>query len=443
MIEETISGLWWRRFARREACSWEELEQFPKCRPDERRRILSERLLGQVQYFGNRTDALAEWREAAKIRDPADLWKIWSTLPIVTKQTLQAQFPAEELQSRFRLQGTVRSTGGSTGEPTVFFHDTAMMRATNAASTYTRTQMGWHPGMATVKIWGSERDIQRSVGLRTRIYNRLLREIVLDGYGLTDDTVTRVAAAVRKQRPVAMWGFTSMLEFVAKRLVERGECLPAGWVRTAWNGGEMLFAEQVEIFRKAFGIPIFNRYGGRELSVMACQYTDGGPLFAMRPWLFLEVVNEKGLPAAPGESGRLLWTSTICRGTPFLRYEIGDLGTFLPAHLDESGIGALQDLQGRTAGLITLRDGRKINCIFWNHLFKEFSEVEQFQVVIRDGRQLHILLKGGGFTAVREHNLRDILLRFLGSTPVDLEWVSAIPVTRHGKLVQVVRERSD
>src|ERR1017187_385417 len=176
---------------------------------------------------------------------------------------------------------------------------------------------------------------------------------------------------------------------------------------------------------------------------MACQYTDGGPLFAMRPWLFLEVVNEKGLPAAPGESGRLLWTSTICRGTPFLRYEIGDLGTFLPAHLDESGIGALQDLQGRTAGLITLRDGRKINCIFWNHLFKEFSEVEQFQVVIRDGRQLHILLKGGGFTAVREHNLRDILLRFLGSTPVDLEWVSAIPVTRHGKLVQVVRERSD
>ena len=176
-------------------------------RPDQRRSILAERLLAQIQYFGKRGDALPEWREAAQIKNPADLWKVWPMLPIVTKKTLQENFPAQDLQSRFEIGGTIRSTGGSTGEPTVFVHDEAMMRATNAASTYTRVEMGWRPGMCTVKVWGSERDIRRRLGFRTVIYNRLLREILLDGYRLTDETVDRMVASTRRHHPIAVWGF--------------------------------------------------------------------------------------------------------------------------------------------------------------------------------------------------------------------------------------------
>jgi hypothetical protein len=103
-----------------------------------------------------------------------------------------------------------------------------------------------------------------------------------------------------------------------------------GSVRTAWNGGEMLSEEQADIFRSAFHRSLLNRYGGRELSTMACQYTDGGRLVVLRPWLMVDVVNEQGKPAAPGESGRLLWTSTVWRGTPLLRYEVEDWDTFGP-----------------------------------------------------------------------------------------------------------------
>jgi phenylacetate-CoA ligase len=165
-------------------------------------------------------------------------------------------------------------------------------------------------------------------------------------------------------------------------------------------------------------------------------------MIAMRPWLFLEVVNDRGMPAAPGESGRLLWTSTVCRGTPFLRYEIGDLASFLQGYEDEAGIGAIHQLQGRSAGLLTLPDGRTINCLYWNHLFKEFPEVQQFQVVLRDLRALRVFLKGAGFSPEREAELRGILLSFLGSVPIELVWVQSIPLTPHGKLVQVVREQA-
>jgi len=441
MIVEAASRYWWRRFVEREACSWDELENFPRLRPDRQRRTLAERLLAQVQYFGNRADALPEWREAARIKNPDELWKAWPSLPVLTKKDLQTRFPARELQSRFHLEGIVKSTGGSTGEPTHVFHDAPMMRAANAASTYTCLKMGWRPGMVTVKVWGSERDIQRRVALRTRLYTRLLRDIVIDGYEMNDRTVSQFLALVQRYRPVSISGFSSMLDFVANAILQQQACPPPGSVRAAWNGGEMLLPGQIETFRRAFGVPILNRYGGRELSTMACQFEDGGPLAVLRPWLFVEIVTDSGKPAAPGESGRLLWTSTICRGTPIMRYDIGDLGSFLPPHEDESGVSALSDLHGRSAGILDLPDGRRINCLYWNHLFKEFLEVRQFQVVLKSDRSLRILLKGQRSSPARAAELVSLLTRFLGPVPFRIEWVAEIPTTRQGKLLQVVREQ--
>ena len=107
-----------------------------------------------------------------------------------------------------------------------------------------------------------------------------------------------------------------MLEFVAGRVLELGKQVPSGMVRVAWNGGEMLFPEQVAVFKKAFGVPILNLYGGREFSAIACQYKADDPLYVLRPWQFVELVDENGKPVGPGEIGRIICTSTICRGTP-------------------------------------------------------------------------------------------------------------------------------
>ncbi|HWP02049.1 MAG TPA: hypothetical protein VNL96_01190, partial [Gemmatimonadaceae bacterium] len=101
---------------------------------------------------------------------------------------------------------------------------------------------------------------------------------------------------------------------------------------------------------------------------------------------------------------------------------------------------ALAELQGRTADVITLPDGRAINNIFWNHLFKEFPEIRQFQVVLlREGR-LAIQLVGAGFVQERERRCRDVLQRFLGEVSFDLRWVDAISRSPSGKLRQVIVE---
>jgi phenylacetate-CoA ligase len=185
---------------------------------------------------------------------------------------------------------------------------------------------------------------------------------------------------------------------------------------------------------------VLNRYGGRELSVTAFQESEGAPLRVLRPWLFLEIVDDAGKAVAPGETGRLLLTSTICRGTPFLRYEIGDMGSYLVGDCDESGIRRIATLDGRNAGAIRLDDGRIVSSIYWNHLLKDFPEVRQFQVRVKARGQLSMLLVGKGFTEDRSDQLKATLRLVWKEQPIDLIWTRAIPRSAQGKLVQVVHE---
>ncbi len=76
MIPRSLSRLWGRRYIRRGADSWQELEEFPQQTPAAQKALLARCLLDQIQNFGRRDDALPEWCEPATIQDPADLWRI-------------------------------------------------------------------------------------------------------------------------------------------------------------------------------------------------------------------------------------------------------------------------------------------------------------------------------------------------------------------------------
>ncbi|QDU82818.1 AMP-binding enzyme [Polystyrenella longa] len=419
-----------------------ELDRFAALTPGEMRTEMNQRLWDQMQYFGNRADALPEWKEAARIQNPQELREVWSQLPILTKQDLQSQFDPKEMQQQFGLKGISASTGGSTGEPVHFFHDEAMMRHKAAARIFCRKQFGWRPGMPIVCIWGSERDVGHSQTMKGRFTSFVQNVHIVDGYHLDEKTVQRVREQIRRHAPVALYGFTTMLEYIAREMLAAGENY-IGQVATAWNGGEMLYPEQSRLFQRVFGVPILNFYGGRELSSMAYQTGHGEPMKLIRPNLFLEIVDEAGQPVAPGTPGRLICTNTINRGTPFLRFDIGDLGMSSAEGQDESGIHSLSSLHGRSAGIIHLSNGKTINNLYWNHLFKDYDNVRQFQVAIIDGQELEIRLSGTPLSADKEEKLKQVIRKFVDPLPFNIRWVESIKRTKQGKLVQVVRESRD
>jgi phenylacetate-CoA ligase len=433
--------MWWPYLRIRGLTShWNALDTFGRLSESRQHIEIGNRLLRQLRHFGNRPDALPEWREFAGVDSVDDLWEIWPSLPIITKEDLQTRFHPDLLRRIPGVEGIASSTGGSTGEPTPFLHDRQMRLAMWAATLYCRVQIGWRPWIPLIILWGSERDIGKRRTLLGMIKGHLQLQYLVDGYHITKETVENVSHLVARHRCVTIHGFTSMLDFVAQNLIDTDVRFAPGRVKAAWNGGEMLFEDQSKRFEEAFGVPILNYYGGRELSAMAYQQKSGGALDVLRPLLFLEIVDDDGNPAPPGEPGRLIWSSTVCRGTPFLRYDVGDIGTYEAVDRNSSGISRLSKLQGRSAGLITLEDGTRLGCIFWNHLFKEFDAVQQFQVVYRHDRSVHLRLRGRGFTDEEEERLWKALRPFFRTSSISIQWMEEIPLTPQGKLEQVVRQ---
>ncbi len=435
-----LSRILWKGYiaARGMRKTWREIDDLQQADGTRARQILAGKLMAQIQYFGNRKDSIPEWREAARIQDPLELWKLWPALPILTKSCLRGDFNPARLHE-IGVDGAPSSTGGSTGEPTPYLHDHAMLLACAASRAYARISMGWVPGMPTITVWGSERDIGHQRRLGNRVSTRFRNETLVAGYSLDSRTVDVVRRFACTHRKFAITGFTSMLDFVARRLEAEAFSLPHGNDCVAWNGGEMLFEQQADRFLRVFGTPLLNCYGGREFSAIAFQRNKDSSLSIVRPLLFVEILRFDGTPALPGETGRVVVTSLVCRGTPFLRYDIGDLAEYLATDLDESGIRSISSLQGRSAGLLQLQNGKTINCLFWNHLFKEYGEIEQFQVA-SSGSALELRFKGKQMSHSRESELIRTIIRLTGTVSLSVRWMSSIPLTRQGKLEQVVRQ---
>lgn len=401
---------------------------------------LVHRLRSQLRHFSARPDALPAWKEVSQIGNEREFLDAWRQLPIVTKADLQTRFHPDRLQQIPGVSGHVLSTGGSTGEPTRFLHDQQMLTACIASRYFIRRMCGWHPGMRTICVWGSERDVGHSRSRRKRAVSWIRNEFLVDGYRLNDETADQVVKLIGTQSRVALYGFTSMLQFVAEKILEQGRPMTDGRVAAAWTGGEMLFDQQAQVFHKAFGTPLLDNYGGRELGPIACQFRNSQGLKVLRPHIYLEIVDDENRPVAPGEAGRLLCTSTICQGTPFLRYEVGDLASYAPEGCDESGIHTLAQLQGRTAGLLRLPDGSSLNCLYWNHLFKDYPEVRQFQVAVQPENRLVLRLVGTQWEAARDQQVLALVRKTLPASQVRIDWVDQIPRTAQGKLMQMVRE---
>ncbi len=372
------------------------------------------------------------------------MWEAWPSLPILTKTDLRERFSAKALRAQ-GVAGQLSATGGSTGEPTTFIHDVASVRRLNAVVHVARRELGWQPGMPTVCVWGAQRDIGQGLTgyrrLRHALVNRLasLREV--DGFMLTDDTARRVHEQLLAcPGGAAIYGFSSMLDHVARVVQQRGWRVPAGLVRVAWNGGEMLHDEQVARFREVFGVPILNCYGGRELGTIAAQHEAGGPLQLARPYLFVELVDDAGAAVEPGRPGRVLVTGTEGSGTPFLRYDIGDVASCSADGIDASGVTRLDAVLGRAGSVLQFANGTTVSNNYWNHLFKELEDVAQFQVRLRPDGSLRLNFVGQPFGESREAWLRSVLGGFLGPVPIEIAWVDAIPPTRLGKRMQVVVE---
>lgn len=324
--------------------------------------------------------------QAEAIRSRED----FARLPVLTKATVQAACSELLAESREKSSGLANASGGSTGKPVQFFQDAHYWDRAHASQTFVEGWWGIRPGDRTASLWGADRDIPDQ-SWRERLYSELAQLRVCNAFALNASQMEEFGRMLVRWQPRHVIGYASALEVFAKFLLERQEnrIRPIAVKTTA----DVLSDDRREVIERAFGCPVYNFYGSREINNLAVECPERRGLHVNALTRYIEVVDDHGKAVPPGVPGRILLTDLTNYFMPFLRYEIEDVGSWTgtPCSCGRE-FPLLAKIWGRSSDFIVTPEGKLIHSVFFTHLFYDMPDVALFQINQKDLSNVDVYL---------------------------------------------------
>jgi phenylacetate-CoA ligase len=198
---------------------------------------------------------------------------------------------------------------------------------------------------------------------------------------------------------------------------------------------EMLYDETRQAIEACFKVPVYNRYGGRDLHFVAQECRAQKGLHINSENLLVEIVKD-GRQVAPGELGEIVITRLDNFVMPFVRYRSGDLGVLNSAACEcGRSLPLLQKIEGRVQDAIVTAEGRIISGPFFAHVMKDCPDVREFQVhQLAINRLLLMVVLQGGRQFVSRPRIERIAQQYMGrNMQIEFDVRDSIPLTRTGK----------
>lgn len=355
-----------------------------------------------------------------------------ANIPILTKQEIQSNLESLLVEGANRSDWIKNATGGSTGEPLVFYRDARAQRWVEGAKERFRRWLGCVNEDRLALIWGADRDFPPNFPPNERWLNV---------FNCREADIERFLRDLVSWKPRTIRGYASSLHLVAQFIKSRG--LPPICPVAVESAAETLTDQMRVDIQSAFGAPVFNFYGAREISCIACEDDLHDGLLVADDIRLVEVIRD-GKPAAPGEEGKLVITDLVNYAMPLIRYEIGDVGVApaTDARTHSRAFTRIQRILGRTANTLTAPDGRLVHGEFFTHLFYHKPGIRNFQVHQNRDASIDIrVVPGPGFESSVLDGISRTIRDHLGQdAEIRSHMVEEIPNTRTGKRMFTVSE---
>ncbi len=166
-----------------------------------------------------------------------------------------------------------------------------------------------------------------------------------------------------------------------------------------------------------FCCPVLDLYSMNEAGPIAVADPDVGGHVLLQHRLYVEILDQEGLPVTEGERGEITITGGFNFCLPLLRYRTGDYASI--RFVDAEPV--LFDLEGRPPVMFQTSAGRWINNIEITHALKSFSLAQFTFHQFRDGKVRFRMLE----KKVDEKRIREVLLSIFGQDQqLDIDRVS-------------------
>lgn len=372
--------------------------------------------------------------DPAAVRSVADL----QALPFLTKTEIRAHSDALRADNAVGLARF--NTGGSSGEPLIFFIGTE--RVTHDVAAKWRATRWWDVdiGDREIVVWGSPIELGTQDRVRL-VRDALMRTELLPAFEMSDEKVDGFIARIRERRPRMLFGYPSAISHIALRAEQRGVRLDDLGIKVVFCTSERLYDHQRETISRLLGCRVANGYGGRDAGFIAHECPSGNMHLTAED-IVVEIIDEAGRVLPPGQSGEIAVTHLATRDYPFIRYRTGDIGTLG----DETcpcgrGLPILKDIQGRSTDFVVAEDGTVLHGLSLIYILRDIPAVRAFKIVqeTRNHTRVLILAEAGASTEGLAVTVIEGFRRRLGAgVEVSVEFVEAIPAEKSGKFRYVV-----
>ena len=371
--------------------------------------------------------------DPAQVTSVADLQR----LPYLTKPMIRAH--TEQLKHE-RAQGLARfNTGGSSGEPLIFFIGNERVSHDVAAKWRATRWWGVDIGDPEIVVWGSPIELGSQDHLRAW-RDKLLRTELLPAFAMSEARLNEFIAAIRRRRPKMLFGYPSALSHIARHADKLGKRMDDCGIEVAFVTSERLYDDQRAVISRVFGCKVANGYGGRDAGFIAHECAAGGMHLSAED-IVVEIVDREGRVLPPGEPGEIVITHLATKDFPFIRYRTGDvavLGTE-PCACGRS-LPLLKEIQGRTTDFVVAADGTVMHGLALVYILRDLPEVQQFKILQESLLLTRILVVtettvGIAFEAGIVHRMK---ARLGDQVEVRVERVAKIPPEKSGKYRYVV-----
>ena len=365
------------------------------------------------------------YRELLKIESP-DI----SQIPTLEKSNIRERLEdlcSKAVPRRHRIKNT---TGGSTGTPLTFYQDRNYWNQRNLSVYYFDRWAGWNFGERQLIIWGALSDVGIARYWRHHLNNFWRNHYWLNGFHLTDATMRATLRKMNRYHPQTILAYPSSLYQFARFIFENG--LKPWWdLKGIISSAEMLHPHYRDLAEAVFSTKIYNRYGGREVGLIAMECAEGRMHINCRD-LYLEIDS----PDPYTQPGDILITQLNNYAMPFIRYRIGDIGLLSDELcLCGSPLPVLEELLGRSTATFRTRRGTLIHAGYFTQQFYNVIGLEQFQLIQETFR--HCVLKAVINTqwteASRRHMVQKIQEALGAEVVVTVKFVDEIPLSTSGK----------
>lgn len=399
-------------------------------------RLRAERIV-RLRAFMERIGATVPYYRELFARtgfDPAriDSLDALRALPFLTKPLIRTHVEALKAEGHGPL--TRYNTGGSSGEPLIFYMDKLRKSHDIAAKWRATRWWGVDIGDPELVVWGSPIELAAQDRVR-KLRDGLMRSRLLPAFEMSPANLDRFVDSIRSARPAMLFGYPSSLALIAEHARKKGVAVDKLGIRVVFVTSEKLYDEQRQAIETAFGAPVANGYGARDAGFIAHQCPSGS-LHISAEDIIVETVRADGSPAPAGEAGEIIVTHLATPEFPFVRYRTGDVGMLSGISCTcGRGLPVLEEVQGRTTDFVVAQDGTVMHGLALIYTVRDLTGVEHFRIVQESLDRTEVLLvTNRSFRSESEARIvHDFRARLGEGVEVVIRHVTEIPAEKSGK----------